>query len=141
MRFLTLVFILIFAPFLFPGLIQKVKALWAGRKGAPVIQPFWDFLKLLRKGVVISRTTSPVFRLAPPVILACVVFAALLVPAPQQDALLAFPADFVLFAYALGLAKFMVILLALDTGSPLRGDGRLAGRPPSPPSSSPPSSS
>lgn len=123
MRYPTLAFILIFAPFLFPGLIQKVKALWAGKQGAPVAQPLWDFLKLLRKGVVISGSTSPVFRLAPPVILASVVFAAFLVPVPQQGALLAFPADFVLFAYALGLAKFLLILLALDTGSPFEGMG------------------
>ena len=115
--------VLLAASFLFTGVVDRVKAWWAGRHGAPLLQEVFDLRKLVRKGEVISRTTSFVFRLNPPVQVAAVVFAALLVPLPGQSSLLHFPGDFVLFAYAFGLAKFMAVIAALDTGSSFEGMG------------------
>lgn len=115
--------VLIAASLLFTGLAARVKALWAGRKGAPLLQEAYDLRKLLGKGEVISRTTSFVFRLNPAVQMAAVVFAALFVPLPGQSSLLHFSGDFILFAYALGLARFMAVLAALDTGSSFEGMG------------------
>jgi formate hydrogenlyase subunit 4 len=115
--------IILIAPFLFTGLINRVKALWAGRKGAPLLQPLYEFIKLVQKGEVISKTTSFVFRISPAINIAAVIFAALIIPLPQQKALIAFPGDFVLFAYTLGLAKFMLVIAAMDTGSPFEGMG------------------
>jgi formate hydrogenlyase subunit 4 len=123
MKILFTIFILLIAPFLLTGLINKGKASWAGRKGAPLWQPGFDVFKLLRKGEIISKTTSYVFRLAPPVNVAAVVLAALIIPLPQQRALLSFPGDFVLFTYALGLARFMLVAAAMDTGSSFEGMG------------------
>ncbi|MCX6150647.1 MAG: NADH-quinone oxidoreductase subunit H [Ignavibacteriales bacterium] len=114
---------LLFAPFLFLGVINRVKALWAGRKGTPILQPFYDFLKLLRKGEVISKTTSYVFKIAPSVNIAAVMFAFLILPIPAVGAILNFPGDFLLFAYTLGLAKFFTVVAALDTGSSFEGMG------------------
>jgi formate hydrogenlyase subunit 4 len=115
--------IILIAPFIFTGLINRVKSVWAGRKGAPLWQPLYDGIKLLRKGEVISKTTSFVFRISPAINIAAVIFAALMIPLPQQKALIAFPGDFVLFAYTLGLAKFMLVIAAMDTGSPFEGMG------------------
>jgi formate hydrogenlyase subunit 4 len=110
-------------PFFFIGIINKTKALWAGRKGASVFQPYYDFFKLLRKGEVISKTTSFVFRLAPSVNIAAALFAMLFIPIPFIGAIISFPGDFVIFTYALGLSKFMLVLAALDTGSSFEGMG------------------
>ena len=115
--------ILAVSPFFFLGLVNRGKALWAGRRGAPVLQPYSDFSKLIRKGEVVSRTTSFVFRAAPTVQVAAVLFALLFVPVPYFGAVLSFPGDFVLFAYVLGLGKFLLILAALDTGSSFEGMG------------------
>ncbi len=123
MKISFIIFVFAVAPFLFVGLINKTKALWAGRQGAPIWQPYYDFFKLLGKGEVISRTTSFVFRLAPAVNVAAIILAALVIPMPHQSAVLSFPADFVLFAYALGLARFMLVIAALDTGSSFEGMG------------------
>jgi len=41
--------ILLFVPFLMAGVIKKTKAFWGGRQGASVLQPFYDFKKLLKK--------------------------------------------------------------------------------------------
>lgn len=110
-------------PWLMLGAIAKVKAKWAGRKGAPVLQPLYDALKELRKSQVMGRTATMLFALAPVVSLVAVVFAALLVPGPTGRAIVSFPGDFVLFAYLLALARFLSVVAALDTGSSFEGMG------------------
>ena len=76
---LTLFLVLAVAPAL-PGLATRTRALLTGRRGAPVLQLYRDLGKLIRKNVVYSRTTTPVFRIAPIVVLASVVVAATLLP-------------------------------------------------------------
>ncbi len=110
-------------PLFFAGLIARVKAVWAGRRGPSVFQPYYDFFKLIGKGEVISTTTSPVFRIAPSVGIAATLFALMIMPVPVLGSVIHFEGDFVLFAYLLGLAKFMMVLAALDTGSSFEGMG------------------
>jgi len=114
---------IVLSPFFFIGIINRVKAIWAGRKGASLFQPYYDFLKLLRKGEVISKTTSFIFALAPSVNVAAVLFVSMIVPIPGAGSLMSFPGDFVVFAYMLGLAKFMTVLSAMDTGSSFEAMG------------------
>ncbi len=116
-----LVFLLL--PPLLLGVIWRVKALVAGRRGPPLRQAYLDLLRLLRKGSVYSRTTTWVFRAGPVVGLAAVAAAGLLVPLGGPDAALSFAGDFVLLAYLLGLARFATVLAALDTGSSFEGMG------------------
>ena len=115
--------IIVISPLFLIGLTAKVKALWAGRKGAPVLQPYYDFFKLLGKGEVISTTTSPVFRIAPSIGIAATFVALMVTPIPIFGSFIHFEGDFVLFAYLLGLAKFLMVLGALDTGSSFEGMG------------------
>ncbi len=113
----------IFTALFFPGIILRVKSLASGRKGPGILQPWKNILVLLKKGSVISSTTSFVFRLAPSVYLATVICALLLLPFPGMNSSLGFEGDFVLFAYLLALGKFFFILGALDTGSSFEGMG------------------
>jgi formate hydrogenlyase subunit 4 len=110
-------------PPLLVGLVNRVKALFAGRTGPPLAQLYLDLARLLRKGVVYSRTTSWVFRAGPMVGLAAVAAAGLLMSFGGAPALVSFGGDFVLFAYLLGLARFATVLAALDTGSSFEGMG------------------
>jgi formate hydrogenlyase subunit 4 len=105
------------------GVVNRTKAVFAGRKGPPLLQAYFDLAKLLRKGAVYSRTTSWVFRAGPIVGLAAVASAGLLLAMGGAPALVSFAGDFVLFAYLLGLARFFTALAALDTGSPFEGMG------------------
>lgn len=116
-------FLAALSPFLLTGIINKTKALWAGRKGASVFQPYYDCFKLLRKGEVISKTTSFVFLAAPSINIAAVLFALMLLPMPVIGSIISFEGDFILFTYILGLAKFMQVIAALDTGSSFEGMG------------------
>ncbi len=121
-KIITLITVLI-SPFFFIGIINKTKAVWAGRKGASIFQPYYDFYKLLKKGVVISRTTSLIFRITPSVNIASVIFAILVIPLPFSNSVISFQGDIVLFSYILGFSKFMTVLAALDTGSSFEGMG------------------
>ncbi len=119
---LDLLLALALAPLL-PGVAGRVKAIVAGRRGAPLLQLYFDLAKLARKGAVYSQTTTWVFRAGPVVTLAAVVGALALVPCAGHGALLSFPADFVLIAYLLALGRFFTVAAALDTGSSFEGMG------------------
>ncbi|HEX8909402.1 MAG TPA: NADH-quinone oxidoreductase subunit H [Anaeromyxobacteraceae bacterium] len=110
-------------PPLLLGVVNRVKSRFAGREGPPVWQLYADLARLLRKGAVYSRTTTWVFRAGPVVGLAAVATAGLLMAFGGAPAALSFGGDFVLFAYLLGLARFMTVLAALDTGSSFEGMG------------------
>ncbi|MBI2570100.1 MAG: NADH-quinone oxidoreductase subunit H [Candidatus Schekmanbacteria bacterium] len=113
---------LVLSPLLL-GVINRTKAIFAGRVGQPLAQPYRDLWKLLRKGAVYSRTTTWVFRAAPVVGLAAILLATTLLPLAALPALLAFPGDFILLAYLLGLVRFFAVIGALDTGSSFEGMG------------------
>jgi formate hydrogenlyase subunit 4 len=120
--FIPLILALVLSPLLF-GIIHRTKALFAGRRGQPLLQGYFDMWKLLRKGAVYSRTTTWVFRVGPMVGLAAVLMAVLLMPFGGCPALVSFPADFFLFACLLGLMRFFTVIAALDTGSSFEGMG------------------
>lgn len=108
---------------LLPALVNRVKARAAGRRGQPLLQPYFDLARLLRKGAVYGVDTTWLFRAAPVVGLASVATALLLVPLGGAPALIAFPGDIVLFAALLALARAATVLGALDTGSSFEGMG------------------
>ena len=117
------VFLAIFlSPLLF-GVINRTKAFFAGRRGQPLLQAYYDLIKLFRKGAVYSNTTTWVFRAGPVVGLAAAFLILFIAPLGGVRALVAFPGDFVLFAYLLGLVRFITVLASLDTGSAFEGMG------------------
>jgi formate hydrogenlyase subunit 4 len=115
--------ILLLLPPLLPGVINRVKAGFAGRRGPPLLQPYFDIARLLRRGLVLSRTTTWIFIAGPVVTLAATLAAGLLLPLGGLPPLLAFGGDAVLFAYLFGLARFFTTAAALDTGSAFEGMG------------------
>lgn len=105
------------------GIIQRTKAIVAGRRGQPLLQPYRDLAKLLGKQTVYSRTTTWIFRASPIVGLAALLTGSTLLPLGGLPAVLRFPGDFVLLVSLLGVARFLTILAALDTGSSFEGMG------------------
>jgi formate hydrogenlyase subunit 4 len=118
----NLVVVLAFAPFLL-GVIGKTKAFVAGRNGPPVFQSYYDLGKLLRKGFVVSRTTTWVFLAGPVLSVVAPVVAVLMLPLGGRPALLSFTGDMILFVYVFALARFFVAAAAMDTGSAFEGMG------------------
>jgi formate hydrogenlyase subunit 4 len=110
------------APFL-PGIVNRIKAVVAGRRGSPLLQSWFDIVKLLGKSAVYSRTTGWVFRTGPVLGLSAAAATLLLLPWSGRTALLSFDGDLLLFAGLLGLMRFVTIVAALDTGSAFEGMG------------------
>ena len=113
---------LLLAPLL-PGLINRVKAWVAGRRGPPVGQLYYDLAKLWRKEVVWSTLASPAFIVGPAVAWVAVVGAALLLPLGPAGAAWSFRGDVLLLLYLLALARFATAWAALETGSAFEGMG------------------
>jgi formate hydrogenlyase subunit 4 len=122
MNFIPLLLAMVLAP-LMVSVINRVKAIFAGRRGQPLLQPYFDIWKLLHKGAVYSRTTSWLFRAGPIVTLASVLVAAALMPLGNCPSLMSFSGDLIVFAYLLALGRFFTVVAALDTGSAFEGMG------------------
>lgn len=116
---------ILLVPLLLVGVIRKTKALMQTRVGAPLLQPFFDVAKFLRKGETVSETASWVFTWSPRIGLAIAILASVLVP--WSGLLLpagwAAATNFLLVLYLLSLSKFLGMLAAMDTGSAFGGLG------------------
>jgi formate hydrogenlyase subunit 4 len=115
--------LLLVMPPLLLGVIGKTKALFAGRIGPPLLQPYYDIGKLFRKGSVFSITTTWIFRAGPVVGLATALLAGMLIPFGGHRAPVSFNGDMILFAYLFALGRFFTASAALDTGSAFEGMG------------------
>ncbi len=113
---------LLLAPLL-PGIINKVKAWVAGRRGPPVLQLYYDLARLWKKGVVMSTLASPAFVILPAVAWIALLGAAMLMPLGPAGASLSFRGDVLLMLYLLALARFSTAWAAMETGSAFEGMG------------------
>lgn len=114
--------VLLVAPLL-AGYVRKVKALLVGRRGAPLIQPYRDLLRLLRKEVVLANSASWVFRVTPYLVFAATWVAAALVPTFATGLLFSYAADMIAIVALLASARFMLALAGLDVGTSFGGIG------------------
>jgi formate hydrogenlyase subunit 4 len=113
---------LLLAPLL-PGIINKVKASVAGRRGPPVLQLYYDLARLWRKSVVMSRLASPAFIILPAVSWVALLGAAMLMPLGPAGAALSFRGDVLLLIYLLALSRFCTAWAAMEAGSAFEGMG------------------
>ncbi len=105
------------------GLIRRVKARLLGRVGAPILQPWRDVRRLLRKQPVVAEGASWVFTGAPVVSLAATLVAALLVPSFTLHMTTAPAADLIVLAGLLALSRCAVALAGMDIGTAFGGIG------------------
>lgn len=119
---LQIIAALVLAPLML-GIVARTKAAFAGRRGQPWLQAYFELWKLLHKGAVYSRTTTFLFVLGPIVGCAAAATALLFVPLGGVPSLISFPGDFLLVAYLLGVGRFFTVTAALDTGSSFEGMG------------------
>jgi len=123
LRILPVLSGLLLAPLLL-GIVNRTKARFGGRRGQPLLQAYFDLLKLLHKGAVYSRTTTWIFRAGPSIGLAATLVALTLIPIGRgAPSAMHFTGDLFLLAYCLGLVRFFTVLAALDTGSAFEGMG------------------
>lgn len=117
-----MILVLLIAPGLV-GVVRKVKARLLRRQGPPVIQPYRDLLRLLRKEVVLAENASWLFRATPYVIFAFTWVAAALVPIFATGLLFSWTADLITIIALLGSARFFLALAGMDIGTSFGGIG------------------
>lgn len=105
------------------GIIRKIKAFTQKRRGAPVLQMYFDLYKLMKKSSVVSETSSWIFRATPYIVVSTAIAAALLVPVTTKLSPDIFPGDVIMLVYVLALGRFFMMLSGLDTGSTFGGMG------------------
>lgn len=114
--------VLLLAPGL-TGLVRKVKARLLRRQGPPILQPYRDLLRLLRKEAVLAHNASWLFRVAPYLIFVATWVAAALVPTFATGLLFSWSADLIAIIALLGSARFFLALAGLDIGTSFGGIG------------------
>jgi formate hydrogenlyase subunit 4 len=119
---LQMLLVLLLAPLL-TGLVRKVKARLLLRRGPPLIQPYRDLARLLRKEVVLADNASWLFRVTPYLIFAATWVAASLVPTFRTGLLFSWSADLIAIIALLGSARFFLALAGLDVGTSFGGIG------------------
>jgi formate hydrogenlyase subunit 4 len=114
--------VLALAPLLL-GFTRTVKARMLRRRGPPVIQPYRDLLKLIRKEVVVADNASWLFRAGPYMIFAATWVAAALVPTFATDLTFSWVGDLIAIIALVGSARFFLALAGMDIGTSFGGIG------------------
>jgi formate hydrogenlyase subunit 4 len=117
-----IVVIILVAP-LVNGVVNKVKAFTQKRKGAPLLQMYFDLHKLFKKNAVVSEVSSWIFKATPYIVFSTSVAVALLVPVTTLIVPTGFPGDIIMLVYILALGRFFMTLAGLDTASTFGGMG------------------
>ena len=114
--------VLLVAPAL-TGLVRKVKAHVLRRQGPPIIQPYLDLVRLMRKDAVLAENASWLFRVIPYITFAATWVAAALVPTFATGLMFSWSADLIAIIALLGSARFFLALAGLDVGTSFGGIG------------------
>jgi formate hydrogenlyase subunit 4 len=114
--------VLLLSPLL-TGFVRKVKARLLRRRGPPLLQPYRDLMRLLRKEVVLADSASWLFRVIPYIVFAGTWVAASLVPTFRSGLLFFWSADLIALIALLGSARFFLALAGLDVGTSFGGIG------------------
>jgi formate hydrogenlyase subunit 4 len=114
--------VLALAPLL-TGFVRKVKARLLRRRGPPLLQPYRDLVRLMRKDVVLADNASWLFRVIPYLMFAGTWVAASLVPTFGNGLLFSWTADLIAIIALLGCARFFQALAGMDVGTAFGGIG------------------
>ena len=114
--------VVLLAP-LVTGLVRKIKARLLRRQGPPLLQPYRDLLRLMRKEAVLAENASWLFRAAPYLVFAAIWVAAALVPTFASGLLFNWTADLIAIVALLGSARFFLALAGMDVGTSFGGVG------------------
>jgi NADH-quinone oxidoreductase subunit H len=112
-----------FAGLLLSGIDRKLVARMQRRIGPPIVQPFYDFFKLLGKETIVPRTAARRTFLAAPVVgLISLITVALFIPIFKFSAF-STVADLIVIIYLLTIPAVALIIGGSASGSPYAGVG------------------
>jgi NADH-quinone oxidoreductase subunit H len=127
-----LFYFLIFPGLLFSGVAggllswfdRKITARVQFRKGPPLLQPFYDFFKLMHKETILPKNGSPtLFLLAPVISLTGATLAGAMILMPLFGIRTGFSGDMIVLFYLLSVPSVFFVIGAMASGNPLAAVG------------------
>jgi formate hydrogenlyase subunit 4 len=115
-QLLAIVLALALAPLL-TGWVNQWRAWLQNRRAPGLLQPYRVLHKLFNKESVVAETASPLFRIAPYVMLGCMALACGIAPTLSTDLPLAPAADAIALVGLFALARVFISLAAMDIGT------------------------
>ncbi|GAB6183253.1 respiratory chain complex I subunit 1 family protein [Thermodesulfovibrio hydrogeniphilus] len=112
----NIIFVLFISPF-FDGVTRKIRAILQSRVGPPLLQSYYDIVKLMGKEDLIS-TVNPLFRISPYLTVITLGVAALLVPIAELNPPFSFWGDIFLFIYIITVVGIAIIMTAAASENP-----------------------
>ena len=108
---------------LFTIWVKRIKCTLQNRLPPPWSQPYRDFRRLFAKEVLLARTASPVFRIAPYIVCGTTIMAASIIPFVWVNIPFAVMADAIVLVGTLALGRFFLALAGMDVGTSFGGMG------------------
>ncbi|MDR0888809.1 MAG: NADH-quinone oxidoreductase subunit H, partial [Coriobacteriales bacterium] len=108
---------------LISGTARWITAKMQTRQGPPVLQDYYDIVKLLKRQDVSSKDTSFVHRFMPLLYVGCMLVILLGLPIITRESPIPPLADAILIVYLLALPRFFFSLASIDTSGAYAGTG------------------
>jgi len=108
---------------LFTGWVKRIKCYLQNRRPPALLQPYRDIRRLFAKEVILARTASPVFRIAPYIVCGTAVLAASVIPLVVIQIPMAAMADAIVLVGTFALGRFFLALAGFDIGTSFGGMG------------------
>ena len=116
LQFLALILALVLAPLL-TGWVNQCRAWLQNRSAPPLLQPYYQIVKLFEKDVVLAHNASSLFRAAPYFTFAAMALAATIVPTLSTDLPFGPAADAIALVGIFALARVFIALAGMDVGT------------------------
>lgn len=107
--------LLILAPII-DGIERKIKAKLQCRKGPPIMQTWYDLIKLFRRPNIVTEESSLAFIISPYIIFANIVFALALIPS-LFPASLSFLGDIIVLIYLIASSSVFLAIGSISSGN------------------------
>ena len=108
---------------LFSGFARVLRAKMHSRHGPPLLQNYYDLIKLVKRQQILPAEGRLVFRITPYMTVVAALLAAMIIPILVTQSPFGWAGDMILVIYLLALIRFFTALSGLATGSTFGGIG------------------
>ena len=107
----------------FSGFSRVLRAKMHSRHGPPILQNYYDLIKLMKRQEILPSQGNLVFRIAPYLTVVSALLVAMIVPILITQSPFGWVGDMILVIYLLALSRFFTSLSGISSGSTFGGAG------------------
>jgi hydrogenase-4 component C len=108
---------------LFSGFSRVLRAKMHSRHGPPLLQNYYDLIKLTKRQEVLPAEGRLVFLITPYLVVVAMLLAAMVIPILVSQSPFGWVGDVILVIYLFALVRFFISLSGMASGSPFAGIG------------------